>query len=332
MAIYASHVPYLLSNFASREDINEVLALANQRMSQSLKNHVETCLRRDGADAFINNWQPRMAGTCAGMVFTFAEMAEMAANEITPQVILAESLKGILLGPSGLVHRTGGGYCNLLLQDVQIGFVRDIYNPQDNRGPVIMSGRNRFLGVQALFLLASPGCDVGSIKMRCMAYNFNTSAQLEESIIAANSGRDFPAAERNDKRAAGRGMDLTSRDGIRNTINADKLPRREYRVALGAWLRLHAAENGYNGLSSSQVADGGRSLYAMLEKQVKPAGGTVNKWFGEDTSRLIHLCEVLEPVLEGSMLAADKDPAQGRKSSKLAQQLLPTALRVFPAL
>jgi hypothetical protein len=330
MAIYASHVSYDLANFADRPEIKEILDLVGSRLTSAFRQHIESCLRRDGSRAIVNNYQPNLAAGCTGYETTIGDLSDTFSNEVTPQVIIAKSLKGILLGRSGLVRSTKGGFCTKLLQDIQIGFVRDVSKPHLNRGPVIISGRNRLLALQAMVAAVVPHADIRSLRLRVMAYEFASSDELEDAIVAANSGRDFPASEQRDKDAAGRGLQVTSKDSIRTTVT-NELPVKAYSAVMGAWLRLHAAETGCNGLTASQVADAGSSLYAMIAKDVHPEGMTLSRWFKEDLDRLIHVCTLLEPVLEREMTAVAQSRAGGRKSTRLAERLLPTAMRAFPA-
>ena len=322
MAITASHTPYLLENFQG--PLESVLHEAEQRMTATHREEIRRGIQNDQNEFFIRKYQLPLAG-CKGRVFTFAELSESWKYEQMAQVILPSSIREILLGKDGLIRRAGGGRSRFLLQDIQVGFITDILSGGPPEGPVVLSGRNRFIAVQALLHIAAPDAEILNMNIRTQAVAFPSSDILCDAIGAANAGRAFPRSEQRSKKAASIGIDLTSKQAMEASVK-DLRVQPPAPAIVGAWLLLTAADQELNGMSGTQVSEAGASLVNKLAKTVRPGGVTLGTFFKRDTGHLFSLCRALEPVLERSMLKAVADPAGGTLSGKLAAQLLPTAI------
>ena len=325
MAIASTtHGSYELDNF--RDLLDPVIKEAEEKATQTLKAEVSRQIRDDQAEMFMRRYQLPLAYGCKGAVLTIGDLCDSFVHEKTAQFILPSSVRSILLGRDGLIRKSGGGRSNYLLQDIQIGFINDISANAEPIGPIVISGRNRLLAIQAFLSICSPGVNLRSIQIRCMAYTFNARPSLEDAIVAANSGRDFPRSESREKLAARAGIDLSSKTSIRETLAAYRAQPPAGTV-VGTWLKLTASEQRLNTMTVAQISDAGASLINALAKTVKPSGGSLGRWFKEDTLRLISLCEKLEPHLEAGIKGAVSETAGGALSKKLANRLLPTALK-----
>ena len=325
MALAASfHTSYDLPNFQGI--LAPVLSKATAAVTDGLRSDFARALEYSGDRVLMERFQLPLARGCQGAVFTIGELNDSYVNEVTAQVILPDSVEKILLGNDGLIKRSGGGRARYLLQDIQVGYIKD---PQDSEaetvGPIVISGRNRLVALQAFLSLACPRLDVRNVQLRCMVYSFTTRTALEDAIVAANSGRDFPRSEKREKKATAGGLDLSSKKSIRNTLPGySKQPPAN--AIVGTWIKMTASEQQLNTLTGPQLSDAGASLINRLAKDIKPNGMTLGAWFKEDGRRLIALCEALEPKLAAGIKAATSDPAVGKLSTKLAHRLLPTAL------
>lgn len=319
MTINASHVPYDLDNFRSL--LSKELEDADLKMTSTMRETVAKAARDDGEDLFVRRWQLPFAAGCQGAIFTIGELCDSYVNEVTTQVILPKSVSSILFGRDGLIRRTGSGSCPVLLQDIQVGFVKDISSGEPPLGPIIISGRNRLVAIQAFLLTAIPSIAVRDVRVRCLAYTFTTRNALEDAIVAANSGRAFPASEKREKKTARDGLDLSTKESIRASLR-HFCRQPDAGAVVGAWLKLAASEQGLNGgITAAQLADAGAALSNRLAREHRPEGGTLGKWFKADTSRLIRLCEQAEQPLEHAMRDAANDTSAGRVSKKIADRL-----------
>jgi hypothetical protein len=325
MAIAASfHAPYDLVN---HEDIlSATLDKARAAVTDGLRTEFSRAIEYSGERVLMERMQLPLARGCAGAVFTLGELCDSYKHETTAQVILPSSVEKILLGFDGLIRRQGGGRAPYLLQDVQVGYIRNVADADSQTvGPIIISGRNRLLALQAFVRLVAPNVDVRSLQLRCMAYTFSNRKSLEEAIVAANSGRDFPRSEKREKKAAAGGLNLSSKDEIRATLPGySKQPPAG--AITGTWLKFTAAEQQLNTMSAAQISDAGAGLVNRLAKDVKPNGMTLGAWFKEDSTRLIAMCEALEPMLAPALRAVAADTSVGSLPKKLASQLMSTAL------
>jgi hypothetical protein len=325
MALAASfHTSYDLANFQGI--LAPVLEKAAEAVTDGLRSDFARFLEYSGDRVLMERFQLPLARGCQGAVYTIGELNDSYTHEVTAQVILPDSVEKILLGNDGLIKKSGGGRARYLLQDIQVGYIKD---PQDSEaetiGPIVISGRNRLVALQAFLSVVCPRLDVRNVQLRCMAYSFTTRVALEDAIVAANSGRDFPRSEKREKKATAGGLDLSSKSSIRNSLPGySKQPPAN--AIVGAWIKMTASEQQLNTLTGPQLSDAGASLINRLAKDVKPSGMTLGAWFKQDGRRLIALCEALEPKLADGIKNAAADPAVGKLSTKLAMRLLPTAL------
>lgn len=330
MALAASyHTSYDLANFQGI--LGPVLNKAAEAVTEGLRSDFARALEYSGDRVLMERFQLPLARGCQGAVFTIGELNDSYVNEVTAQVVLPDSVEKILLGNDGLIKKSGGGRARYLLQDIQLGFIKD---PQDSEaetiGPIVISGRNRLVALQAFLAAVCSRLDLRSVQLRCMAYSFTTRGALEDAIIAANSGRDFPRSEKREKKATAGGLDLSSKVSIRHTLPGyTKQPPAN--AIVGTWVKLSASEQQLNTLTGPQLSDAGASLINRLSKDIKPSGMTLGAWFKEDGRRLITLCEALESKLAQGIKDAAADPAVGKLSAKLANRLLPTALDALRA-
>lgn len=330
MALAGSfHTSYDLANFESI--LAPVLEKAGAAVTDGLRADLNRWLDDCSDRVLIERLQLPLARGCQGATYTIGELCDSYKNEVTAQVILPDSIEKILLGNDGLIKKSGGSRARYLLQDIQVGYIRDVKDAEaETIGPIVISGRNRLVALQVYLSLVCPRLDIRNMQIRCMAYSFTTQAALEDAIVAANSGRDFPRSERREKKASHGGLNLSSKAAIRNTLPAySKQPPAN--AIVGTWIKFTAAEQQLNTLTGPQLSDAGASLINRLTKDIKPGGMTLGAWFKQDGRRLITLCEALEPKLAQGIKDAAADPAVGKLSTKLANRLLPTALDALRA-
>lgn len=257
--------------------------------------------------------------------FTFGELADSAANEVTAQSVDCNAVNDILFGRYGLIRKAGGGRAEYLMEDIEVAFIRDLI-AGTQIGPIITSGRHRTLALQIL-LEAAGVKGFRDVKVRCSVIELENQDQIQERIISANTGsRDFSRSEIRERIGSTSGVLLSSCESISATIvSANK--KDDFKAAFSSYLKLLAAKTNANHFTPAQYSDAGNSLWNVLEK-MRPNGETFIGWIKVDKeARFDRLMQAVEDHLQGAVSQAQHDPARGSKASKIAKALAPSVAR-----
>ena len=305
----AVNLPYLPANFSELEPVR---AKAAELFPEKLKRQVAKALQ--GNDhAFSNEFQIDSADE--QRTYTFHELINSYENETDLQRIDPKSVESILFGPNGLIRRRGGGAPALLMEDIEIGFVDDRWNPVI--GPVITSGRNRLVALQVFIDAAVPSARIDDVRLRCGTRKFKSRKELADRIVQANSeARNMGRAETRERKAGAKGLNTASRTGLADSLSHIKKVD-DLATALGGFVKLCAIEQNLNGLTLDQYSAAGVTAYGHLRK----ANKDLNKQVNADTSVLIQMADTACAALPALVQQAMADNSRGPRNSKLARLL-----------
>ena len=323
MAINANmNTSYELSNYEQllAPIIEKAIAEMNKTKDGAavLKTKIEDSVR---ANNFIGAHQVRKPEP--GRQMTIGELCESYKHETTLQVVDPAAVEKVLFGPDGLIRKAGGGRAPYLMEDIEVGYIKD---PIAGKviGPVITSGRNRTLALQVM--LRAAGLTDSAIQMlavRVGVIEVGEADELQRRIISANTGsRDFSRAETRERTSASGGLMLLDRDHIQRTVAFAK-NELALKAAMGAWVKDAARATNLNSLTPAQYADTGVAIWNGLGKANKPEGKTFYSWIKADTSRFVQIARVAEEALPMAVASATSNKTAGPLSSKLAKVLLP---------
>tara|TARA_S200002703_G_scaffold23816_1_gene20686 strand:- start:1263 stop:2252 length:990 start_codon:yes stop_codon:yes gene_type:complete len=318
---------YLAENFP---DLAPVRAKAQEHMNRAkggagiLKNKIRSQIEAHGSLEY--GFQVKKpSGGSALRSFAFSELAESAIHEITAQSVDPNAVNDILFGRYGLIHKSGGGRSDFLMEDIEVAFIRDLI-AGTSVGPIITSGRHRTLALQIL-LEAAGIKGFRDVKVRCSVIELQNQDQVQERIISANVGsRDFSRAEIRERVGSTSGINLSSCDAIAATIlSANRTD--DFKAAFSSYLKLLASKTGLNHFTPAQYSEAGSSLWNALNK-MRPENGTMIKWIKADKEgRFNKVMLVVEDHLSSAVNQAQHDPSHGSKSSKIAKALAPAVAR-----
>ena len=323
MAINANmNTSYELSNYEQllAPIIDKAIAEMNKEKGGAavLKRDLLASIR---ANNFIGAHQVRKPEP--GRQMTIAELCDSFKHETTTQLIDPSAVEKVLFGPHGLIRKAGGGRYPYLMDDIEIGYIKD---PIAGTviGPVITSGRNRTLALQIMLRAAGlTDSAIAMLAVRVGVIEVATAEELQSRIITANTGpRDLPRSENRERMGSASGVMLLDRETIRNTISFGK-NEATFKAAMGAWIKDAAVSAGLNGLAPAQYSDTGVAVCNGLNKANKPDGKTFYSWIKADTTRFVQIARVVEEALPMAVASSHSNKAAGPLSSKLAKVLLP---------
>tara|TARA_R100001079_G_C4444470_1_gene150495 strand:+ start:246 stop:1268 length:1023 start_codon:yes stop_codon:yes gene_type:complete len=248
------------------------------------------------------------------------DLCQSYKYETTAQQIDPKSVNDILFGSDGLIKKKGGGRFPYLMEDIEVAEVKTGSFNFD--GPIISSGRNRVLALQ--ILLQAAGADEEQIKnceLRVNLVKMNSHEELQRRIISANTGsRTFSRAEIREREGARGGVVLLTKEKIKDTIiNAKN--QKAFSAALGAYLKLSAAEIGDTYLTSAQYSSAGTNLWNRLCKEFRPNNGTFYAYVKSNIKHFHSIAEQAEQLLPSAIKKVQDDLSAGQKSIKLSKNL-----------
>lgn len=248
--------------------------------------------------------------------FTLRELLDSAQHETSQQRIMPSAVHNILFGADGLIRRSGGGRAEHLMEDIEVAYI-----VQASRGieigPIITSGRNRLMAIQILLKAAAPECVIDHIKIRCSTIHLPDRDAVERRIVSANMGsRSMAAAEIRERRAGGKGLNVSSRQALIDSLS-NASSNRVYAPAFGAIVKLCAIEKNLNGLTLDQYAASGVSTYNALAK----ANKDLTKRIDNDTDLLVRLADTACESIEAALPEVHANRSRGAKAHKLAKIL-----------
>ena len=323
MAINANmNTSYELSNY--EQLLAQVIAKAEAEMAKEkggaakLKADLHTSIR---AGNFIGAHQVKKPEP--GRQFSISELCDSYVHETTTQIIDASAVEKILFGPDGLIRRAGGGRAPYLMEDIEVGFIKDPI-AGTAVGPVITSGRNRTIALQILLRAAGlPPTAIADLKVRVGVIEVATAEELQRRIISANTGaRDFSSAEIRERLGTTGGLQLLDREAIKATI-AVAGNEKAFKAAMGAWIKDAALSRGLNGLTPAQYSNAGNSLWNQLAKKNRPEGKTFYSWVKSDLQRFIKIATVADDSLDYAVSTVLSQKTAGPLATKLANALIP---------
>tara|TARA_Y100001951_G_scaffold100902_1_gene104974 strand:- start:534 stop:1520 length:987 start_codon:yes stop_codon:yes gene_type:complete len=254
------------------------------------------------------------------------ELCDSYRYESTTQQIDPKSVSDILFGSDGLIRKKGGGRFPYLMEDIEVAEVKTGTFEVD--GPIISSGRNRVLALQILLQAAGANEEqVKNCELRVNLVKMNSHEELQRRIISANTGsRTFSRAEIREREGARGGVVLLTKEKIKNTIvNAKN--QKAFSAALGAYLKLSAAEIGDSYLTSAQYSTAGTNLWNKLSKEFRPNNGTFYAYVKSNIRHFCFIAEQAESLLPLAIKNVKEDLSAGQKSVKLSKALFePIAL------
>lgn len=274
-----------------------------------------------GADLSFNFQVVKPDGGNALRSFTFAELADSADHEVTPQAVDPTAVEDILFGRYGLIRKTGGGRADRLMEDIEVAYIKDVA-AGTTTGPIITSGRHRTLALQVM-LKAAGIKGYRDFKVRCSVITVSSQEQVQDRIISANTGsREFSRAEIRERLGSAGNVLLSSCQSIEATIlQANKTA--DFRAAFSAYVKLLSAELELNSFTPAQYSDSGNSLWNELEK-LRPEGSTFAKWIKADKEgRFLRVMNSVRQALPTAVNQALHNPAVGSKAGKIAKALAP---------
>jgi hypothetical protein len=323
MALNANNTTsYELSNYESI--LGHLIDEANEELSKPkggaarLRSELIASIRSDN---FIGLYQVKKPEP--GRQMTIGELCQSYKYETTQQIIDPSAVKKILFGPDGLIRKAGGGRAPYLMEDIEVGY---IYDPITGTsiGPVITSGRNRTIALQILLRSAGLAPEaIRNVKVRVSVIQVNTPEELQRRIISANTGsRDFSRAEIRERMGSAGGVQLIDRSAIEQTIVMAR-NERNFKAAMGAWLKDAAHSTGLNTFTPAQYSDAGNNLWSALAKKNRPNGKTFYSWVKGDVRNFIDIARAAESALPSAVEMARRNNASGPASGKITRALLP---------
>ena len=258
-----------------------------------------------------------------GRKFELRELCNSYVHETTQQLIDPRAVEKILFGPDGLIRKAGGGRAPYLMEDIEVGYIKDAV-AGTTVGPIITSGRNRTLALQIMLHAAGVAPEgIAMVKVRTSVIEVQNATEIQRRIISANTGsRDFSRAEIRERMGSASGVDLIDRASISSTIKFAK-DVKAFKAALGAYIKDAAFAQSMNTLTPAQYSDAGNGLWNMLAKANKPDGKTFYSWAKADTSRFVQIAQAAEQALPGAVNNAIAQTTAGPLATKLAKALAP---------
>ena len=251
---------------------------------------------------------------------SIGKLCESYKYETTAQQIDPKSVHDILFGSDGLIKKKGGGRFPYLMEDIEVAEVKTGTFHFD--GPIISSGRNRVLALQILLQAAGATEEqINNCEIRVNLVKMNSHEELQRRIISANTGsRTFSRAEIREREGARGGVVLLTKEKIKDTIiNAKN--QKAFSAALGAYLKLSAAEIKDTYLTSAQYSSAGTNLWNRLCKEFRPNNGTFYAYVKSNIKHFHFIAEQAEELLPTAIKKVQEDLAAGQKSIKLSKAL-----------
>jgi hypothetical protein len=147
--------------------------------------------------------------------------------------------------------------------------------------------------------------------------------EVDGPIISSgrNTGsRTFSRAEIREREGARGGVVLLTKEKIKDTIvNAKN--QKAFSAALGAYLKLSAAEIGDKYLTSAQYSTAGTNLWNKLSKEFRPNNGTFYAYVKSNIRHFCSIAEQAESLLPSAIQKVREDLSAGQKSVKLSKFL-----------
>ena len=289
--------------------------------AKALKAKIEQHVR---GGTFVQGFQIQKPES--GRLMTIREIANSAKHETTRQAVVPASVDAILFGPDGLISKTGGtGRAPYLQEDIEVGYIDDNFSG-NTIGPIITSGRNRVLAIQALlFASGMPEESILNLQVRVSVVKVKNDEELIRRIISANMGsRDMGRAEARERMGAVGGINLSDRTTIEETLRQNDVTEKVLQAALGAWVKDAAEGQDLNTYSPNQYSDAGSSLWNHLTKApYKVPGQTLNRWVREDMDRFFQIARIAESNLGTAVESIKDQRTAGGVAPKLARFLAP---------
>jgi hypothetical protein len=251
---------------------------------------------------------------------TIGELCQSYKYETTTQQIDPKSVSDILFGSDGLIRKKGGGRFPYLMEDIEVADVKT--GSFDFDGPIISSGRNRVLALQILLLAAGASEEqVKNCELRVNSVKMSSHEELQRRIISANTGsRTFSRAEIREREGAKGGVIFLTKETIKESISLSK-NQKAFSAALGAYLKLSAAEIGNDYLTAAQYSTAGTNLWNKLCKEFRPNNGTFYAYVKSNVSRFCSILDQAESLLPFAIQKVKEDLSAGQKSVKLSRVL-----------
>lgn len=314
---------YELANF--EKPLAQIISKAEAEMNKEkggaakLKADIATSIDNDN---FVGMFQVRKPEI--GRRMSIGELCQSYVHETTLQVIDPSCVEKILFGQEGLIHKAGGGRCNYLMEDIEVGYV-EVKSEGIEIGPQITSGRHRLMATQILLHAAgfAPAA-IAKLEIRVSVIKCSSADELQRRIIQANGGpRTVSRSEIRERRSAKDGVLLLGRASIAGSIHQAETEK-VFKAALGSWIKDAAYDAGLNTLTPAQYSDAGNSLWNALAKKNKPEGRSFYAWVKEDAKeRFLQIARAAENALPAAVEAAINDRKAGAMAPKLANALLP---------
>ena len=309
-----THTVNLSYDLANWPEIAPEVQEAADKMTDTQRRLITAALDHQGCASFSNLLQ--VPTSDQRRMFSLRELMDSAKNETSQQRIMPAAVRNILFGPDGLIRRSGGGRAERLMEDIEVAYI-----VQPSRGieigPIITSGRNRLMSIQALLKAAAPEALIDDVQIRCTTLQLPDRDSVERRIVSANMGsRNMAQAEIRERRAGGKGLNASSRKALIESLS-ESTTNKVYAPAFGALLKLCAIEKNLNGLTIDQYAQSGVTTYNSLAK----ANKDLNKRVDNDTELLVKLADCACEYLEGALPEVEANKARGSKAHKLARIL-----------
>lgn len=293
-----------------------------KKMRKDTRKNIIDCGQRGWSD-FPSMFQISKAGEA--QTLTIGQLCASAEHETISQALDIKAIRGILFGTNGLVHKTGGGAFPYLQEDIEVGFICD-FMTGERTGPIVTSGRNRTLALQAFIMGAAEAINqngVNQVPVRVTVVNFKTAQELQARIISANMGsRDMSRAEARERMASASGLDLRDTKGIFESgpflANEDA-----FRGALAAYIKLEAGEQSLGNLSPDQWSDCGTSLFNKLKGDFTGEGKFTEHLKAANGEKWMALLTVIRGALPAVNAADMKTAGTGAYSARAAKVLQP---------
>jgi hypothetical protein len=323
ISLYGAFPMVYSTNFNTSYEIKNYPEL--QPIVEKAKEHLKSdpkFVRKLGDSVFNNTFDinHQITKDLQPRKIKIGDLCQSYKYETTAQQIDPKSVYDILFGADGLIKKKGGGRFPYLMEDIEVAEVRTGTFEVD--GPIISSGRNRVLALQ--ILLQAAGATEEQIKdceLRVNLVKMNSHEELQRRIISANTGsRTFSRAEIREREGARGGVVLLTKEKIKDTI-INAINQKAFSAALGAYLKLSAAELGDNYLTSAQYSTAGTNLWNRLSKEFRPNNGTFYAYVKSNIKHFCTIAEQAEALLPLAIKKVQEDLSAGQKSIKLAKIL-----------
>jgi|TARA_R100000149_G_C5872005_1_gene135913 hypothetical protein len=263
---------------------------------------------------------------------TIGELCDSYKYETVAQQIDPKAVSDILFGSDGLIRKKGGGRFPYLMEDIEVAQVQTgVFTFE---GPIISSGRNRLLALQImLYAAGAPEEHISNCNIRVNFVKMNSHEELQRRIISANTGsRTFSRSEIREREGARNGVLFVTKDEIKRTIDC-ATNQKSFSSAVGAYLKLVAADLREDYLTPAQYSTAGTNLWNRLNKEIRPNNQTFYSYIRSNTERFNRLVEHIETLFPTSILQLKSDLSSGQKTTKLAKILFePVSSKIKTAL